>query len=353
MINNILVDCEKMRHANTGFYYFCKNLASQIILQADHNEQEIYLYLPKKEWGSFNYYKNIITYNPLHKFYSAINKRIDLWHSTTQMNRLLPKSKKTKILLTIHDLNFLYERTNDIELINRKLKNIQKKIDKSEAIATISNYVKNDILNNLNIGNKHIEVIYNGCNILQRQTANTPIFQPKRQFLFAIGAVNSKKNFHVLPSLLKGNDYLLVISGVIDDAAYRQKILEEAIRYDALERVVFTGSISDNDKYWYFQNCLAFLFPSLAEGFGLPVIEAMYFGKPVFLSEKTSLPEIGGDSAFYFQDFDDLAMQEAFDKGMRNYENDSSIALNLKNQAKLFNWQKAAQEYLKLYQSLI
>jgi len=62
--------------------------------------------------------------------------------------------------------------------------------------------------------------------------------------------------------------------------------------------VSLLGTISESDKIFYYKNCLAFAFPSLREGFGFPVLEAMTFGKPVFLSNKTSLPEIGGSHAF-------------------------------------------------------
>ena len=73
-----------------------------------------------------------------------------------------------------------------------------------------------------------------------------------------------------------------MIAGVTHQPWYQRKIEEEAKRLGVTERVIFTGAISENDKYWYYQNCTAFVFPSIAEGFGLPVIEAMYFGKPVF-----------------------------------------------------------------------
>src|SRR5690606_28695062 len=99
-------------------------------------------------------------------------------------------------------------------------------------------------------------------------------------------------------------------------------------------------------------NCDAFLFPSLAEGFGAPVVEGMRLGKPLFLSERTSLPEIGGDAAFYFQNFEHLHMQEVFRKGIEQYHR-NGMQSRVTERGNLFNWDAKAQEYLKVYRSLL
>jgi glycosyltransferase involved in cell wall biosynthesis len=117
------------------------------------------------------------------------------------------------------------------------------------------------------------------------------------------------------------------------------------------DRIIFTGPISENDKKWYLSNCTAFVFPSIAEGFGLPVIEAMYYGKPVILSRCTSLPEIGGDCAYYFDNFDPAHMQEVLVKSLDHY-NKTKPREKIKARAKFFSWERAAMEYLNLYRSL-
>jgi len=80
------------------------------------------------------------------------------------------------------------------------------------------------------------------------------------------------------------------------------------------------GKINAEEKQYYLQNCSAFVFPSLLEGFGIPPIEAMRFGKPIFLSKLTSLPEIGGDKAFYWDTFDAKDMATIFTNGMHTFE---------------------------------
>ena len=92
-------------------------------------------------------------------------------------------------------------------------------------------------------------------------------------------------------------------------------------------------------------------FPSIGEGFGLPVIEAMWFGKPVFLSTATCLPEIGGEAAYYFESFDPDDMQAVFEKGMQHYCQTQPQEL-IKQRAASFSWDKAAKEYTEIYRQL-
>jgi glycosyltransferase involved in cell wall biosynthesis len=115
--------------------------------------------------------------------------------------------------------------------------------------------------------------------------------------------------------------------------------------------LIFTGAISENDKQWYYANCNAFVFPSLSEGFGLPLVEAMHFGKPIFISNATSLPEIAGDAAYIFPDFDPQHMQAMLEAGMKDFTANNR-AEKVMARAALFNWDEAAQAYLNIYQQL-
>jgi len=100
------------------------------------------------------------------------------------------------------------------------------------------------------------------------------------------------------------------------------------------------------------KNCLAFLFPSTAEGFGLPVIEAMYFGKPILLSSCTSLPEIGGDCAYYFDHFEPEHMRSVLKNSLEDYKKNLPLE-KIKTRGRSFSWETAAAQYIEIYRTLI
>ena len=94
------------------------------------------------------------------------------------------------------------------------------------------------------------------------------------------------------------------------------------------------------------------MLPSLAEGFGAPVVEAMKFGKPLFLSNLTSLPEIGGDVAFYFNSFEPSHMHKVFAEGISQYQQNGRVNKIIERGNK-FDWEEKAEEYLDVYRSMI
>jgi glycosyltransferase involved in cell wall biosynthesis len=250
-------------------------------------------------------------------------------------------------------VNFLHETGRSIKKQQRDLEKLQKKIDRADYVVAISLFVANDIKKHFSIAADKLKVIYNGCNINEQQQLQQPSMPIATPFLFTIGTIVEKKNFHVLPALLVGNNLMLVIAGVAIKNDYLQQIKEEAEKLGVAERLVFTGAISDGEKYWYYQHCRAFVFPSLMEGFGLPVVEAMAFGKPIFLSNLTSLPEIGGDVVNYFNSFDGPSMQEVLNIGLKNYDADESLQQKIKERSKLFSWQASAKAYIETYSQVL
>jgi glycosyltransferase involved in cell wall biosynthesis len=350
-MHKILFDCEKMRYPNTGLYYYCKNLGNALIKTIVPRAEELSLYVPPRELGQFGDHKHLVRYHPLHKHFHPGSSKYDVWHCTFQTSRYLPSSRKPKVVLTIHDLNYIYEFKNKPEIFNKFKKRIQHNIDRAETIVAISDYVARDIRANHTIKDQNILTIYNGWNASSFPGFDRPSYRPGAPFLFTIGNVIPKKNFHVLPALLKGNDYELIIAGIANDP-YEEKIVAEAKRHGVASRVKIIGAISEEDKYWYYKQCTAFVFPSLAEGFGFPVVEAMYHGRPVFLSNLTSLPEIGGELAYYFHDFDPAGMQASFEEGMRHYQATNPKEEIIARTKRLFTWENAANQYLNAYRQL-
>ena len=345
----LLLDCEKMKNANTGLFEFCKELGHALVRNKAGDESLSY-YIPAHLKGFFGDQEDYITKRSLHKFLMPPSYKPDVWHTTFQASRYIPFSGKTKMVLTIHDLNYLYENMHPRRL--KKIMNlVQQNIDRADHIVTISNYVMKDVMQHLHLKGKPYSVIMNGAHLDQFPGFDDPMYRPAKPFLFSLGSVNPKKNFHVLPALLKGNDYELLIAGPIFDEDYKHKIQTTAQAHGVADRVKILGAISYPDKYWYLRHCEAFLFPSLAEGFGIPVIEAMSMGKPCFLSDKTSLPEVGGPLCYYFNDFDPASMQEVFRIGM-HYFIQHNTADAIKAHAAKFNYDNTATQYLQVYRSL-
>lgn len=342
----VFFDCERLKHPNTGLFFFCDQLSTALYKQAVfHPGHELGFYVPTNYVGKFGkeccYLKN---YSFQECFFW--NPQIKLWHSAYQLSRCMPYN--TKIVQTIHDLNYLYEKLPD-----RRKKRLEQRIDrnirKASHLVTISEFVKKDVLNHFDIGDTPIDVVYNGCNIYSG-SIDIPKKQPTRPFLFTIGTMISKKNFHVLPCLLANNDYELIIAGTHNDKDYIEQVYAEAKKWNVLARVHLIGPVSEAEKHWYLKHCAAFLFPSIAEGFGLPPIEAMQYGKPIFLSLHTCLPEIGGECAYYFNyDFDRNSMQDEFHKGMDDFYSGYKDPDTIKAHALRFSWENSAKQYWNIY----
>jgi glycosyltransferase involved in cell wall biosynthesis len=352
----IILDCDLMKHRDSGLYHYCLNLGNAIqkeLQQTQNTTDTFNFYIPKKEKSTFAQRSDYLVERKWHKkLFNPALWNCDLWHAPFQSGRILAKpNNNTKILLTIHDLNVLHE---DKPAKERRLSllHTQQLIDKANAIVCISNHCKADVLQHMNVANKKIFVIHNGTHEVAPPPATVKVYRPSKPFAFAIGYVNRKKNFHTLIPLLKNNDIELIVAGRLDEPDYIQQMLNYAQSLGVADRLNIVGPVSEADKAWYYNNCTAFLMPSLAEGFGAPVVEAMRFGKPVFLSNKTSLPEIGGKVSFYFNNFEPTHMQEVFAYGMAEFSKNGLYKKIIEHGA-TFNWQQKAKDYVAVYKELL
>jgi glycosyltransferase involved in cell wall biosynthesis len=351
-MKKIIFDCERMKYSSTGLYHYCLSLGVHIEKKLNKSQEALTFYSPQNAVDVFGTSSLHIYQNSLQKFYMPKLKGFDVWHSTFQNSNYIPvRNKKIKVVLTIHDLNFLHENNTQKQRF-KNLHHLQQNIKRSNAIVCISEFCKNDVLDYCKVGNKPIHVIHNGTNSLAIPELIKSSYKPKRPFLFSLGAVCRKKNFHVLLPLLQKNQHMeLLIAGRPDDTDYLDFIQKLAVSLRVQDKLRMLGVISEPEKAWYYNNCYAFAMPSIAEGFGLPVAEAMSVGKPVFLSDKTSLPEIGKDVAFYFRDFSANHMQHVFADGMQQYKQ-NNMADAIREHSETFNWDKAASDYINVYRSL-
>lgn len=298
--------------------------------------------------------ENRINYIPVRKWQKYLPfslPQADVWHSTYQCFRYLRKSAHTRQIITIHDLNFLYEK--NAFKAKRHLNKLQQRINQADAIVTISQFVADDIEKNLVLNNKPLEVIYNCVENLQQQVANKPSFVAgEAPFFFTLGAVRKKKNIHsLLDMMTRFPDHQLYIAGNLDSPDYLLQ-LQQQIATHRLTNVHITGPISAAEKIWLYQHAEAFLFPSLFEGFGLPVLEAMQFGTPVFTSNMSSLPEVGGGHAIIWEHFDPDYMTEMLHNNISALQQDVVRREQMKSYATSFSLEKNIQRHVSLYQRL-
>ena len=350
-MKQVLIDMHRLKYNPfNGLYSMCINLG-KALAAAHPGDMNLHYYLPKKDFGIFGPDANYIEHKSIDKFYKFGTGKYDLWHITTQLSWYRPYNKRTKVVYTLYDFSYLIEEAANVKRNQRLLKQTQERINRADYITGISQFAIDEAAKHLDLGNKPTKAIQLGCTVSNFPGFDAPQYRPAKPFLFTIGLVQPRKNFHVLPPLLVGNDYELIIAG-LNNYEYGQQVMEEAKKFGVEHRVKLIGPATEEEKYWYYKNCTAFLFPSYAEGFGLPVIEAMYHGKPVFISDKTSLPEVGGDAAYYFRNFEPDYMRQVFEEGMKDYAL-TNPSEKIKQQAGKFSWDSCAAEYIDVYKKLL
>lgn len=351
---NIFLESHNIKNLHFGFgqfnYHLIKSLSKLDFGHLNLTLHASNLHTLKQEFSdTFNYKK----YYSLRRYpFFRIRKKYDLWHSLNQ-NITIEPYYNIPYLLTVHNTSHIKNPENYKSEKNHI--KFQEKLMRSDAITYISEFAKASTHRFFDVPNVPEFVIYNGNPIpnITLKEDDLPLIKSKKPFLFTIGEITERKNFEsLIPLIHLLKDYNLIIAGRNNTKA-AESIRASINKYNLNDRVLLVGKISETDKQYYYKNCEAFVFPSLREGFGLPVIEAMKFEKPVFASNNTSLPEIGGDLAFYWNNYDPEYMLNVFENGMNKFQNQKEdYKLKMKERASSFNWDTAAKQYLNVYKTL-
>ncbi len=275
---------------------------------------------------------------------------VNLWHTTNQQQLKMSRGRCDKYVVTIHDLNYLTEKGWLSRLKHHFI--LQRAINRADAITCISGFVGQQIEHEFNMHGKPVRVIYNGVDDITRLAQSRPAFVTGRPFFFTIGQIRKKKNFHLLADLMQHfPDYDLYIAGD-DHFDWADEVRRRIARLHP-QNAFLVGKISQEEKSWLYAHCDAFLFPSQGEGFGLPVIEAMQFGRAVYVSNFTCLPEISAGHAFIWPDLDIQAMADVVRATLPTFYDDAGRIEAMRRHAATFSYEKHIAAYVALYKELL
>jgi len=269
----------------------------------------------------------------------------DVIHSTLYEPYIIKNSKKP-VVITVHDM--IHEIFPEYFGVNNSYSNNKKNmILKADKINVDSNITKIDILNIFPQVEEKITVIYLACS-----TSTLSSFIEKEDYILFIGQRSMYKNFinfvkAVAPLLCKYNLRLLCTGNPFNE--------NEVTMFKELniQDRVSCKFIAEEEIGALYAKAIAFVFPSLYEGFGIPMLEAFSSGCPVIASNKGSLPEIGGEAAVYFDPYSIDDIRLVVDNVLTSSTLQKELTLKGWEQVKKFSWEKCVSETAKVYKSLI
>lgn len=304
--------------------------------------------------------KNPIIRIPFSLAKKTFTDSLDILH----VQFIAPPVFKGKLISTIHDLCFLHfpQTFTKFEAIRSKImiKNTAKHSDK---IITGSHNSKNDIINHYNIQADRIEVIPYGISPRFSPEKDAKIaqkvldkYQIKRPYILSVGRLNPRKNLitsiKAFSSAKNSSSipHQLVIVGRKD---YRSQDITHFIRKNRLsEQIIFPGFIPDENLPYIYNQADLFVYPSLYEGVGLPVLEAMKSGVPVITSNNSSLSEITADAGITVPPLDSEQIARAVINLLNNPELRSKYRHKGLERANKLNWEETASHTLAVYEEV-
>jgi glycosyltransferase involved in cell wall biosynthesis len=382
---NIGFDAKRAYHNQTGLGHYSRTLIHS--LAKYYGGHQYFLFNPKRsalfQFEEENIHEVLPAHFPATLFTAAwrgswvkqdLKKlKIDLYHGLSHEIPIGIQKTNIRSVVTIHDL--IHERypeqynSVDVKIYNKKFRYACQHADK---IIAISQQTKNDILEFYKIPAEKIRVTYQSCNRsfgellsnAQKKLIRLKYELPSNFFL-SVGSIIERKNLlNVCKAIFILRDEIeapLVVIG--DGGKYKQQVKDFIRQNDLDKKVIFLTERSSTRSSKTFQNgtdipaiyqlATALIYPSFFEGFGIPVLEALWSGLPVITSNVSSLPEVGGDAVYYVnpQSAEEIA------EGMKKICNDQQFANDLKQkgllQAKKFSQQNCAEAVMNVYEELI
>jgi glycosyltransferase involved in cell wall biosynthesis len=267
---------------------------------------------------------------------------------------------KGKTVTTIHDLTTLRFNNPDKNIYLFKFKQkvysfvIKRAVRKASRVFVPSNFVKEDLVKFTGIKPSKVLVTYEAADPI---TENSESFSNlvNQKFIMYVGRPTPHKNLDRLIEsfvLLKKThpDLELVLAGKLD-SNYRR--IQSMVQTQDIKDVLFTDFIREGQLKWLYENCQAYVFPSLSEGFGLPGLEAMLCGAPVVSSNATCLPEIYADAAIYFDPLDVISVANKISEVLDDNLLRDRLAEKGRARAAEYSWMRMARQTLDVYNEVL
>jgi len=277
---------------------------------------------------------------------SLKRNKFDVFHPTYYEPYFLKYLKRKPFVLTVYDMIhelFPHFFLNDKDTIPYK----QLLIPQADVIIAISENTKKDILKFFPTLSEKIKVIYLASSF---QQINERI--KKEKYILFTGARALYKNFTafaeaIAPLLIKYN-FNLVCTG--HPFSPEERLLLKNL---TISDRSFCKYVSDDELVELYSKSTIFVFPSIYEGFGIPVLEAFSSNCPAILSNTSSLPEIGGDAAVYFDPYSIESMRQQIERVLISPSLQEEMIQKGKERLKLFSWEKCAEETMEVYKELV
>ena len=256
--------------------------------------------------------------------------------------------KPCKLVSTIHDLaEFVVpEKYSRMRAFIRRCI-VRNQIKKSDHIITVSQYSKNDICSRFGVEKEKVTVVYNS---VEEPKINE--LQEPDDYILYVSEIERAKNLRtlirsyvLLPGKIKSKYKLFVVGKKGNDYENVVQLIKDN---EIEDRVHFFGFVSDDELKELYSKAYCFVFPSLFEGFGLPVLEAMAKGTPVICSNSSSIPEVGGSAVLTFDPLDENELMNQIVKLINDNSLRESMIFNGLERAKLFNKTNAARNTLRI-----
>ncbi|SFC56009.1 glycosyltransferase family 4 protein [Flavobacterium phragmitis] len=266
-----------------------------------------------------------------------------------------------KKAVTIHDVNHL-TGISPISSLKKKYASFLYKnaVRKADVIFTVSEFSKKEIVHYTIAELEKVKVVYCGVDIPFFEEEKQSNIELPKDFLLYIGNIKPHKNlivllqaYNSLNSSLK-EKYKLLIVGKKEGFITGDNQIEEYIKTNNLEKnIIFSGWIQDQDLPVYYQKASLFVFPSLYEGFGLPILESLAAKTPVISSSAASLPEIGSNLVEYFDPNNDKELAQKIMNVLKNPGFNNQVSGSLKTHLEKFTWEKSIKKHLQGFYDIL